>query len=366
MKLTGFRCLLTKNLFVCSVFLCLTANVLRKTLLSAFLNRLAHAAVAAVVSPSVRDPDPCINTLASSCRISARGRFCGDQFDARAGGCRFGFQLLLFFALLLGAASSAQAAEKFCSDFPNGVIDGFVDPVPTQITIDQDCTFLNFTASNPLTATLNFQTNDPSIYLIIFDNVVFSGNMACANIDHRIWFSNSSSNNIRPNCQDLFIPVEQIDKQNPAGQTTATIGVPFTYTLTLPSLLGFNDPSLDTLHSAVIWDDLTATGADLTYVGINAYYVSSGAPVTLVPETDPAAVGGVWTTKNLSYEPIAQIDKGEQIVVEITVVLDDTPANVAGTTFINTAKWWFGRLIEIDGVPTFFDPLPGEWGLRRR
>ena len=37
-------------------------------------------------------------------------------------------------------------------------------------------------------------------------------------------------------CQNLFIPVEKIDKQNPAGQTAATIGVPFTYTLTMPVL----------------------------------------------------------------------------------------------------------------------------------
>jgi uncharacterized repeat protein (TIGR01451 family) len=264
----------------------------------------------------------------------------------------------------MGAASYVQAGE-FCSGDPFfGVVDGEAGyPIPTQITIDQDCTFQNFPVSNPLTATLNFQTNDPSIYLIIFDDVIFTGNMACANIDHRIWFSNGADYGSKKNCQDLFIPVEQIDKQNPTGQTTASIGMPFTYSLTLPSLLGFNDPSLDTLHSVVIWDDLNATGVDLTYVGINAYYLGSGATVTLVPETDPAAKGGVWTPKNLSYKPIAQIDKGEQIVVEITVVLDDTPANVAGMSFINTAKWWFGRLIDIDGVPTFFDPLPGDWGI---
>jgi len=49
---------------------------------------------------------------------------------------------------------------------------------------------------------------------------------------------------------------------------------------------------------------------------------------------------------------------GEQIVVEITVVLDDTARNAPGTQFINTAKWQFGRLI--DGV--YYEPLPGEWG----
>ncbi|HEX9803043.1 MAG TPA: isopeptide-forming domain-containing fimbrial protein, partial [Gammaproteobacteria bacterium] len=112
------------------------------------------------------------------------------------------------------------------------------------------------------------------------------------------------------------------------------------------------------MHTVTLWDDLTATAADLTYVSLNAYYKGSGAPVTLVPEDDPSARGGVWTPKNLSYKPISLIPAGEQIVVEITVVPDDTPANVAGTQFANTAKWWFGRLIE----GQFYEPLPGEWG----
>jgi hypothetical protein len=66
----------------------------------------------------------------------------------------------------------------------------------------------------------------------------------------------------------------------------------------------------------------------------------------------------VWTPKNLSYKPIPLIPAGEQIVIEITVVLDDTPGNAPGTQFVNTAKWQFGRLI--DGV--YYEPLPGEWG----
>ena len=274
-------------------------------------------------------------------------------------GSTLGFALLILLALLLGTASPAVGAEKFCSDPPYfGVIDGNIRPVPTQITIDRDCTFKNFPQSNPLTSTLNFQTNDPSIYLIIFENVYYTGNMACANVDHRIWFANSSYYGSNNACQDLFIPVETIDKKNPAGQTTAVIGVPFTYTLTLPSMNLGGGPSVNDLHSVAIWDDLTATGADLTFVGINAYYQGSGVPVTLVPEDDPSAPGGVWTPKNLSYKKIPLIQAGEQIVIEITVVLDDTPANAPGTQFVNTAKWQFGRLIE--GV--YYEPLPGEWG----
>jgi large repetitive protein len=270
------------------------------------------------------------------------------------------FPLLLLLALSLGMASAAMGAEKFCSDAPYfGVIDGTIHPAPTQITIDRDCTFRNFPASKPLTTTINFHTNDPSIYLIIFDYVIFTGHMACANVDHRIWFSNSSDYGSTNACQDLFIPVETIDKKNPSGQTTAAIGVPFTYTLTLPAMSLGGGPSLNDLHSVTLWDDLAATGADLTYVDARAYYKASGDPVTLVPEDDPSAPGGVWTPKNLSYKKIPLIRAGEQIVVELTVVLDDSAGNTAGKQFTNTAKWLFGRLI--DG--TYYEPLPGEWGI---
>ena len=264
----------------------------------------------------------------------------------------------LAFLVSLAFASTSLAADKFCSDAPYfGVIDGDRHPVPTQITIDRDCTFQNFPASNPLTSTLNFQTNDPSIYLIIFNNVIFTGHMACANVDHRIWFANGSDYGSSNSCQDLFIPVESIKKESPAA--TASVGVPFTYTLTMPSMTLVGGPSLNDLHTVTLWDDLTQTGADLTFVGINAYNQNTGAPITLVPETDPNAPGGVWTPKNLSYEAIPLINQGDQIVVEITVVLDDTANNTIGKTFVNTAKWSFGRLIE--GV--FYEPLPGEWGV---
>jgi len=282
-----------------------------------------------------------------------------------ARGATIGIPLLILFALLLGTASPAVGAEKFCSDPPYfGVIDGDRNPSPVQITIDRDCTFQNFPITKPLTSTLNFQTNDESVYLIIFNNVYYTGNMACANIPHRIWFSNSSYYGSNNACQDLFIPVETIDKKNPAGQTTAVVGVPFTYTLTLPTMNLGGGPSVNNLHSVAFWDDLDATGVDLRFVSANAYYESTHDPVTLVPQTDPSAPGGVWTPKNLSYQifpPQSQqyIPAGEQIVIEITVVLDDTQANFPGKQFFNTANWQFGRLI--DGV--YYEPLPGEAGI---
>jgi len=288
-------------------------------------------------------------------------------------------RVLLLIALLIGGTSTANAG-LFCSEAPfNGVVDGsqraevggsytgtVADPFPTQITIDTDCTFLNFPASNPLTATLNFQTNDPSIYLITFNNVIFTGNMACANVDHRIWFVNGADYGSKNNCQDLFIPVEAINKQNPPGRTTVGIGEPFTYTLTIPVLYDpvtgtylNNFGSANDLHSITITDDLNATGASLSVVGTpTVTWVGSGLAV---PHTF-TNVGGVLTFDiNPAANPGVIIPAGEQIRIDITVVADNT--NPIGTQIINTATWEFGRLIDIDGVPTFFDPLPGENGV---
>jgi len=272
---------------------------------------------------------------------------------------RFCARLLAIFGLL---AFSIAAQAQDCSDYPNGVIDGAIGDIPpSQLQIDRNCTIRNFPADNPLPTNFSFftqpgQTNER--WLIVFDNVVHTGNMSCnAVLEHKIWFTNGSSSKIRERCQNLLIPVEKIDKQNPAGTTTAAIGVPFTYTLTMPVLF---DPATETvinvqgsvndLHSVILTDDLNATGVDLTFVSYSAYWKDSGLPVAHTFSN----VGGVLTFDNFPIIPAT-----DQIVIEITVVLEDTAANAPGTQFTNTAKWYFGRLI--DG--TFYEPLPGEWGI---
>ncbi|MDH3520847.1 MAG: hypothetical protein OEM49_10360, partial [Myxococcales bacterium] len=282
-----------------------------------------------------------------------------DQISARAAGSGMSIPLLVF-ALLLGATFSAQAED--CSAFPGGVLDGFTGiSAPSQIKIDRNCTIRNFPASNPLDTNFSFLTQPGQTderWLVVFDNVVHTGQMACNSVaEHKIWFTNGSSTSIQEGCQNLLIPVEKIDKQNPAGQATAAIGVPFTYTLTIPVLF---DPatgnvinssgSPNDVHSVTIWDDLGATGVDLTYLGHVAYWQGSGAPV----QHTFSNVGGL-----LTFEVTPVVPAFEQIVIEIEVVLDDTPTNTPGTQFVNTAKWDFGRLI--DGV--FYEPLPGEWGI---
>jgi uncharacterized repeat protein (TIGR01451 family)/fimbrial isopeptide formation D2 family protein len=192
--------------------------------------------------------------------------------------------------------------------------------------------------------------------LAIFNNVYYSGNMACATTTTKIWFVNPGAIYAPNNsCQSLFIPVEKIDKQSPAP--SAAIGVPFTYKLTIPvmydpttgTVISTNGSASD-LHSITVTDDLNATGADLTYLSYVAYWKGSGTSVPLTFSN----VGGVLTFSNLPIVPA-----GQQIVIEITVILNDTSTNVVGKVFTNTATWSFGRLI--DGV--YYEPLPGQSGI---
>jgi hypothetical protein len=228
-------------------------------------------------------------------------------------------------------------------------------------SIDADCTIRDYPASNPLDVNISFYAPGGGAYLVVFDNVVHTGQMSCNSNDvheHKIWFTNSSSSGIHASCRDLFIPVEKIDKDSPGP--TASIGVPFTYTLTIPILFDPNggivvddQGSENDLHGVTIWDDLNETGVDLTYVSHTMRWRSSGLPVN-----------HTFTDTNgfLTFElddPGLDIPAHEQLILEITVVLEDTPTNAPNTPFVNTAKWDFGRLIE--GV--FYEPLPGEWGI---
>jgi uncharacterized repeat protein (TIGR01451 family) len=276
--------------------------------------------------------------------------------------CKWVAILLFTCALSLLSARPAQAQSSVgCVAFYGGLIDGNVNPNPnSHIDIDGNCIIRNFPASNPFTANVSFFGNNPTSWLVVFDNVVFAGNMSCDKSQgNYIWFTNGSISGLRPNCQNLFVPTEKINKQNPPGPPVATIGVPFTWKLTMPVLF---DPLTGTvtnpngspndLHDITITDDLNATGADLSFVSATAYGLN-GATVTLAPG-QPSNVGGV-----LTFSGFPTILAGQQFVIELTVVLNDTPNNVPGRQFINTAKWQFGRLV--GGV--FVEPLPGQNGV---
>ncbi len=353
-------------------------------LLSAFLNRLTHA-----VSPSMGDPGPCNNSLPTNIHDPAFSGYRGNQFAAKVRGSRNGASLLLFFALMFGLSSTALAGE-FCSTFPDpdnpggGLIDGsdsdtvqfFIDNNVTQITIDTHCIFRNW---NPLTVTINFQTNDPEIFLITFDNVVYTGNMACANIPHQIWMVNGNPEDFHSHCQDLFIPVEAINKLVPNGKTTVGIGEVFTYTMRIPVMyspvLGIIDDdtgSANDLHSIVIRDNLNDIGANLTLIEPPTVEWAVGSSLSGPVSHNYTNNAGDLTFEILPNEPsTVQVQAGDQIQVTLTLSVDSS--NTIGNQFFNTATWTFGRVIELDPddndpadgdtLPTFFDPLPGQNGV---
>ncbi len=114
-------------------------------------------------------------------------------------------------------------------------------------------------------------------------------------------------------------------------QATATVGEEFSYRITIPAT-----PYAQPLYDLRIYDDLAASAADLSYVSI--------AKITGVEPWSPVNSG---TPTDLLIEDIAtgiDLGIGEQIVLEITVRLDDTPTNVRGLMFTNTASYTFNRL----------------------
>jgi len=269
-------------------------------------------------------------------------------------------KILLFTCALLpltAVPARAQSVGGCVANF-GGVIDGFVNPAPpSQINIDGDCTIRNFPASNPLTSNISFAGTVRGV-LVIFDNVVYTGNMSCDAVhQNKLWFVNGSSSTLKQSCQNLLIPVEKIEKANPPGSPFVTVGVPFTWKLTIPVLF---DPATGTvvdfqgspndLHSIKVIDDLNATGVDLTYVSHTITWLDDGTPV---PHTF-TNVGNVLTFDNF---PI--VTAGRQFIINLTVVLNNTPVNASGKQFINTANWQFGRLID----KVFYQPLPGEAGV---
>ncbi len=307
--------------------------------------------------------------------------------DGKIGYRSLPIALLFVFLLLLGTVSPVKAATVFCSDF-GGVIDGFdpearasIDSSST-IGIDMHCTIKNFPESDPLDITnINFNFPQQQSYYIVFDNVYYPGNMSCndpTQSDFWIYWAPGGYNNISEKCQAAMVPVDALIKHDPVGQQTATIGTPFTYTLTLPVMgqldytgfVYFDTPDDTDITNVVIADDLTASGAALSYVTNAAYLVEPGTGARTPLNSGQPLVAGAsssWladhpgvlsdTTQHLvfSYEnnpDLALIPAGYQLEIELTVLLDNNPAvNTPATQFSNTAEFWFDKTINGTDIP---------------
>ncbi|MFZ2161061.1 MAG: isopeptide-forming domain-containing fimbrial protein [Sideroxyarcus sp.] len=118
-----------------------------------------------------------------------------------------------------------------------------------------------------------------------------------------------------------------LTKANPAT-TTVAVGETFSYRITVPAI-----PAANALYDVRILDDLGASAADLSFVSVTR--VSGSQPWT------PVNTG---TATNLVIQDITNgidIPAGEQVVIDVTVRVLDTPTNVSGLTFTNTASYTY-------------------------
>jgi len=203
---------------------------------------------------------------------------------------RGGWLAILLFAaalLLLGVRPAQAQSSVDCVGTYGGVIDGNVTPVPSNLSIDGRCTIKNFPASNPYGGNVSLLSTRNT--LLVFDNVAFTGNISCDKVHNNyVWFVNGSITRQHVlQCTNLFVPVDKIDKQNPAGPATAAVGVPYTYTLTFPELVSSltggvvnaNGSNSD-VSQITVTDDLNATGVSLSYVSSTATWKDSNAPMS--------------------------------------------------------------------------------------
>ncbi len=122
-------------------------------------------------------------------------------------------------------------------------------------------------------------------------------------------------------------------KQNPTN-TTATIDQEFTYTITVPAT-----PQPTALHDVRIFDNLGTVSANLTLVSISKVSGSQAwTPVNTGTSTDLVIED---TTNGI------EIPANEQIVVNVTVRMNNVGSNVAGLAFSNTASYTYNQ---IDGM----------------
>ena len=268
-----------------------------------------------------------------------------DQRRVRAGGSRIGF-LLLSLVLLLGASFPAQAED--CSDYPGGVIDGFAgNPAPSQLQIDRNCTIQNFPASNPLSTNFSFLTQPGQTderWLVVFDNVVHTGQMACNSVSgHKIWFTNGSSTSIQEGCQNLLTRRGE-DRQAKSswpehGHHRCAIHLHAHEACAVRSEHGHRHQ-----HQWLAQRPARRHGLGRSQRDGRGPHLSE--PRRLLGEQRCSHVLHTFSNVGgfLTFDAFPVIPAGEQVVIELTVVLDDSPTNVGGTQFVNTAKWDFGRL----------------------
>ena len=133
-------------------------------------------------------------------------------------------------------------------------------------------------------------------------------------------FEMTNTTTIEPPEKTIVTPVSAL----------AAIGDLIVYRVTVPST-----PINAAMHDVRILDDLGASAADLTFISVTKASgsqswtpVNTGTATNLVIEDTTAGI---------------DIPAGEQIAIDITVLLADTPTNVSGLVFNNTTSYTYNQ-----------------------
>ncbi|WP_193161518.1 isopeptide-forming domain-containing fimbrial protein [Microbulbifer hainanensis] len=159
------------------------------------------------------------------------------------------------------------------------------------------------------------------VYYSFDDNQLPTLGDATATVDMREDYGPTAPQSVQfntPNASPLYI-------EN--TQTTASIGEPFRYRVTIPE-----SPQTTALHDVRVLMNLGSSAADLVFVeaakvsGSQAFTpVNTGSGTDLVIEDTANGI---------------DVPAGEQVVIDVTVRLRDTnPPNVDGLTFTNSASY---------------------------
>jgi uncharacterized repeat protein (TIGR01451 family)/fimbrial isopeptide formation D2 family protein len=132
--------------------------------------------------------------------------------------------------------------------------------------------------------------------------------------------------------------------------TTAAIGQPFTYRITLPAT-----PQPTALHDVRVLDDIgvATTGVSLSFMSASARLVSNTRTW--------AALANGGSATNLVLQDTANggldVPAGDQLIVDVVLILnDDVANNTAGKQFTNTASYTYNSVnndssTQADGAP---------------
>ena len=119
------------------------------------------------------------------------------------------------------SARPSRCGRRTAPSIPAACIDGATPapPAPSKLNIDRNCTIRNYPGG--MSTNFSFYTQPGQTdqrWLVIFDNVVHTGTMACDAVhEHRIWFVNGSSTRDQGRLPELPDPGRENRQEKSGG-----------------------------------------------------------------------------------------------------------------------------------------------------